>query len=319
MLVPNRHGSSNSYRYGFQGQEKDDELKGEGNSLNYTFRMHDPRVGRFFARDPLEKKYPYLTPYQFSSNQPLHASELEGLVSSNELGGNYAQDDTELMFSMMFGWFGDARAGVLNLTSRALGSDDRFVGDGFFGFYKLPKDAPKPSLSSDLFDTTVGLLSARYGIKSGSVFSVKTTGSSALKLIKDLDLNGSWREIKRSLSGLEYQSYLSGKPIVNGNKIKEFNYNGVNFDGYSNGILFDAKDGYSSWFKSGKMKDWAINSGAAEKFVKEANSQIKAADGNKLQWIFSDKNVVEPMKNFLKGMGVDVSKIEFKHVPKPSK
>ncbi|MEB3801657.1 hypothetical protein INQ45_11510 [Flavobacterium columnare] len=84
-LIPNRYGSSSSYRYGFQGQEKDDELKGEGNSLNYTFRMHDPRVGRFFARDPLEGKYPYLTPYQFSSNQPIHASELEGKESSNEL------------------------------------------------------------------------------------------------------------------------------------------------------------------------------------------------------------------------------------------
>ncbi|WP_105195176.1 MULTISPECIES: RHS repeat domain-containing protein [Flavobacterium] len=53
-LIPNRHGASNQYRYGFQGQEKDDELKGEGNSLNYTFRIHDPRVGRFLARDPLE-------------------------------------------------------------------------------------------------------------------------------------------------------------------------------------------------------------------------------------------------------------------------
>lgn len=84
--MPNRHGSSNAYRYGFQGQEKDDELKGEGNSLNYTFRMHDPRVGRFFSRDPLEGKYPYLTPYQFSSNQPIHAGELEGKESSNELG-----------------------------------------------------------------------------------------------------------------------------------------------------------------------------------------------------------------------------------------
>ena len=48
--------------------------------------MHDPRVGRFFSRDPLEGKYPYLTPYQFSSNQPMHASELEGKESSNELG-----------------------------------------------------------------------------------------------------------------------------------------------------------------------------------------------------------------------------------------
>ncbi len=32
---------------GFQGQEKDDEIKGEGNSLNYTYRMHDPRLGGF--------------------------------------------------------------------------------------------------------------------------------------------------------------------------------------------------------------------------------------------------------------------------------
>ena len=56
--MPNRHQSSDKYRYGFQGQEKDDELKGEGNSINYKFRMHDPRVGRFFAVDPLTAKYP---------------------------------------------------------------------------------------------------------------------------------------------------------------------------------------------------------------------------------------------------------------------
>lgn len=41
--------------------------------------------------DPLTKKYPYLTPYQFSSNQPIHAPELEGLESGNELGG-YSSD-----------------------------------------------------------------------------------------------------------------------------------------------------------------------------------------------------------------------------------
>mgnify|MGYP003583573395 CR=1 FL=1 len=79
MLVPNRHGSSNSYRYGFQGQEKDDEIKGEGNSLNYTFRMHDPRVGRFFAVDPLTHKYPWYSPYQFSGNRLIDMGELEGL------------------------------------------------------------------------------------------------------------------------------------------------------------------------------------------------------------------------------------------------
>ncbi len=88
MLVPNRHGSSSAYRYGFQGQEKDDELKGEGNSLNYTFRMHDPRVGRFFAVDPLEKKYPWYTPYQFSGNKVIQYVELEGLEEGNTNTGS---------------------------------------------------------------------------------------------------------------------------------------------------------------------------------------------------------------------------------------
>jgi RHS repeat-associated protein len=47
------------YRYGFKGQEKDDEVKGEGNSINYKYRMHDPRIGRFFAIDPLAPYYPH--------------------------------------------------------------------------------------------------------------------------------------------------------------------------------------------------------------------------------------------------------------------
>jgi CRISPR/Cas system-associated endonuclease/helicase Cas3 len=79
MLVPNRHGGSADYRYGFQNQEKDNEIKGEGNSLNYTFRMHDSRVGRFFAVDPLTKKYPHNSPYTFSENRVIDGLELEGL------------------------------------------------------------------------------------------------------------------------------------------------------------------------------------------------------------------------------------------------
>ncbi|KGO94611.1 hypothetical protein Q766_00365 [Flavobacterium subsaxonicum WB 4.1-42 = DSM 21790] len=79
MLVPNRHANTPEYRYGFQGQEMDDELKGEGNSLNYTFRMHDPRVGRFFAVDPLAPNYAYNSPYAFSENNVIAYIELEGL------------------------------------------------------------------------------------------------------------------------------------------------------------------------------------------------------------------------------------------------
>jgi len=45
--------------------------------LNYTFRMHDPRVGRFFAVDPLTHKYPHYSHYSFSGNKVIEAVELE--------------------------------------------------------------------------------------------------------------------------------------------------------------------------------------------------------------------------------------------------
>ncbi len=83
MLVPNRNFPTNTianggYRYGFQGQEKDDEVKGGGNSLNYKFRMQDPRVGRFLSIDPLAKKYPWNSSYAFSENRVIDGVELEG-------------------------------------------------------------------------------------------------------------------------------------------------------------------------------------------------------------------------------------------------
>jgi len=68
-----------NYRYSFQGQESDPEIKGEGNSVNFSFRMHDPRLGRFFAIDPLTAKYPHYTPYSFSGNKVIYCRELEGL------------------------------------------------------------------------------------------------------------------------------------------------------------------------------------------------------------------------------------------------
>ncbi len=80
MVLPGRSESDGgNYRYGFQGQEDDPEIKGAGNSTNYKYRMHDPRIGRFFATDPLEKEYPYYTPYSFSGNEVISAVELEGL------------------------------------------------------------------------------------------------------------------------------------------------------------------------------------------------------------------------------------------------
>ena len=81
MAMPGRsyQSTSSSYRYGFQGQEKDDEVKGNGNSVNYKYRMHDPRIGRFFAVDPLAASYPHNSVYACSENRVIDGVELEGL------------------------------------------------------------------------------------------------------------------------------------------------------------------------------------------------------------------------------------------------
>jgi RHS repeat-associated protein len=92
-MVCNSNGSTlastGDYRYGFQGQEKDDEIKGEGNSVNYKYRMHDPRIGRFFAVDPLTKYYPWNSPYAFSENKVIAWGELEGLESYYAPSGKF--------------------------------------------------------------------------------------------------------------------------------------------------------------------------------------------------------------------------------------
>ncbi len=78
-LLPGRYTGGNQYRYTFQGQESDPEIKGEGNSINFKYRMHDPRLGKFFAIDPLTKMYPHNSPYAFSENRVIDGIELEGL------------------------------------------------------------------------------------------------------------------------------------------------------------------------------------------------------------------------------------------------
>jgi len=66
------------YRRGFNGMEKDDELKGGGNSYDFGARMYDARVGRWFSRDPLASKYPQFSPMVFTANNPIAFIDRDG-------------------------------------------------------------------------------------------------------------------------------------------------------------------------------------------------------------------------------------------------
>ncbi|MDQ3192998.1 MAG: polymorphic toxin type 44 domain-containing protein [Bacteroidota bacterium] len=59
----------NPYRYAFNGFEKDDEVKGTGNSYTTEFRQFDSRIGRWLSLDPLPKDNE--SPYVGYSNNPI--------------------------------------------------------------------------------------------------------------------------------------------------------------------------------------------------------------------------------------------------------
>jgi RHS repeat-associated protein len=68
-----------AYRYGFNGKENDNEVKGAGNQQDYGMRIYDPRIAKFLSVDPITAQYPDLTPYQFASNSPIENIDLDGL------------------------------------------------------------------------------------------------------------------------------------------------------------------------------------------------------------------------------------------------
>jgi RHS repeat-associated protein len=80
MVMPGRKYPTDGglYRYGFNGKENDNEVKGEGNQQDYGMRIYDPRLVKFLSVDPLTKRFSMLTPYQFASNTPIQAIDLDG-------------------------------------------------------------------------------------------------------------------------------------------------------------------------------------------------------------------------------------------------
>ena len=72
MLIPNRHksdSSSDNYRYGFNGQEKDDDVAGEVNSYTAEYWQYDPRIVKRWNPDPVVKYHE--SRYAVFSNNPL--------------------------------------------------------------------------------------------------------------------------------------------------------------------------------------------------------------------------------------------------------
>jgi RHS repeat-associated protein len=109
-----------AYRYGFNGKENDNEVKGgEGLQQDYGFRVYDPRIGKFLSVDPLTKEYPWNSTYAFAENDVISCIDLEGAEKlvrtfaysisdgktvSKVISNEYVKKEGVTKFGELFGW-----------------------------------------------------------------------------------------------------------------------------------------------------------------------------------------------------------------------
>jgi RHS repeat-associated protein len=100
------------YRYGFNGKEGDDEVKGDDNQQDYGMRIYDPRVGRFLSVDPMYNSFSDLSPYLMANNSPMIIRERDGKSGEPVFTGD------KITINMDFYFYG---------TSRSLEDQDNFL------------------------------------------------------------------------------------------------------------------------------------------------------------------------------------------------
>jgi RHS repeat-associated protein len=154
ILLPNRHESTSEYRYGYQGSEKDNEIKGPGNSHTTYFRQLDPRVGRWLSIDP--KATAFESPYISMGNNPmLYNDALEDTII-------FAENSTPEFKKQAYEAFrylkeNDAESTILKLSSSTV-------------TYTLQEDNKNSSFDSKTntvyWDPTMGVLTTEGHIMS---------------------------------------------------------------------------------------------------------------------------------------------------------
>ncbi len=131
--------------------EKDDKIKGAGNSLTTEFRMNDPRIGgRWWSRDPIVK--PWTSPYSGYGNNPIlfiDPSGLEDLTSKYNAGEDVTPHEGDTRsnykgFNWTFqdgNWVNDAKLEDVAVEADKITGFDQSGVEEAVGKYGLPKVA----------------------------------------------------------------------------------------------------------------------------------------------------------------------------------
>lgn len=201
--------------------------------------MHDPRVGRFFAVDPITSSYPGLTPYQFSSNRVIDYIEWEGLEGvpsdgvtpyyeyspyhdANSVGNVTANCGIWIENYILKGTYNTA-SGAINLTYRMFTAPT--LGDGmhteletFAGDLDKTTDniAENGLTIEETTNITAGLLTVRFiPINKKSSTPTKKTNASTVKTKTKSNTSKTQNNVNKKPGTQSGDNTVSNKGITN--------------------------------------------------------------------------------------------------------
>jgi len=180
MLMPGRKFSNgSSYKYGFAGKEKDDELKGDGNSYDFGARIYDTRVSRWLSTDPVNKAW--LSPYQYASGNPVNLADPDG---GDEIHFHYITIHKNIPIRGADGKFREQTIAQTYRYSQVIkdNNKDRF-------FVHRSNDGGKPTTiefyPNAAAETKTGVTETTYILFGAKLFSLKDTDKESLHKLID--------------------------------------------------------------------------------------------------------------------------------------
>ncbi len=93
MLQPGRSFSTSGYRFGFNGKEQDELIKGSGNQLDFGARGYDSRLIRWWSVDPKSRMQAGWSTYKAFLDNPILYVDPDGeteyitIITTNEKSG----------------------------------------------------------------------------------------------------------------------------------------------------------------------------------------------------------------------------------------
>jgi len=132
--------SSFAYRFAFNGMEKDDELKGQGNSYDFGARIYDSRLGRWMSVDPYSVILPAYSPYSYALNSPVFFVDEAGMYPKpSEVLASFGMEMPPLAAGILDGAADASPFGMMGFVYDLM-TDDQFRSDMYDAFEAIATD-----------------------------------------------------------------------------------------------------------------------------------------------------------------------------------